>query len=340
MTRHKLIQLLASLSRKEMTRFREFAFSPYHNKHEKVRELVVHLSASYPDFSEITCGRYLLFLQLFPGEKYDKRKLALIFTYTYRLWEEFACLENLKNIPEECAFKTLSYLRHFAGDLFEKNLSRIEKKMESEPYRDAQHQLIRYRLATEADLYFAQQGKHETGSNILHKQTYLDHYFISEKLKNACEITIRKRILRVDYKVSLLEIILKEVAGNWPHYKQVPSVAVYFKMYRLLSGAKDSYFEVVDTLGANEQHFRKEERQLLYHNLQNYCIEQINTGRTEFLRHGFELYQLQLKKQLLSINGALPEAHYKTSSPLDFASGKMIGYVISSIPSGINYIPM
>ena len=40
MLNNKLIGLLQSFERREMTRFREFAFSPYFNKHEGVRALV------------------------------------------------------------------------------------------------------------------------------------------------------------------------------------------------------------------------------------------------------------------------------------------------------------
>ena len=311
MTRHKLIQILATLSRREMTRFREFACSPCHNKHKEVRALVEYLSESYPGFSELTCNRHLLFHHVFPGKIHDQGKLAVVFTYTYRLWEEFAAWETLQKEPEEKAIRTLKDLRERSGPHFEKKLDQISQQLEEESHRDGRHHLLRYRLATEADRYFAEQGHYKKDFSLQAKQAHLDHFFISEKLKDACEAAIRKRILKVEYQINLLDLVFQEVESNWSHYEQIPSVATYYQIYRLLQGASESYFQVVDFLERHEQAFRTEEQQLLYHYLQNYCIEQINRGKSGFLRHSFELYQRQLAHELLFVNGFLPEGHYK-----------------------------
>ena len=311
MIRHKLLQLLATLSRKEMTRFREFASSPYHNKHKEVQQLVEYLSESYPEFGEFTCNRRTLFMRTFPGERHDQGRLAVLFTYAYRLLKEFAASEALKRQPEESAIRTLGFLRERSGPQFEKDMQHIQQQLEARPNRDGKHYLLQYQLATETELYFTQQGKHANHHHIKAKQEHLDHYFIAEKLKDACEMAVRKRIMRTDYDIPFLNTLLEEVETRWKHYRDIPAIAVYFQIFRLLSEQHDAYFEVVEALEANEQFFSLEERQLLYHYLQNYCIEQINRGRQEFLRHGFELYQLQLEKELLLLNGALPEGHYK-----------------------------
>ena len=55
MFHNKLIRLISSVSRKEMTRFREMAASPYFNKHQDTLGLVCYLSEIYPRFDEETC---------------------------------------------------------------------------------------------------------------------------------------------------------------------------------------------------------------------------------------------------------------------------------------------
>jgi hypothetical protein len=311
MHHHKLLHLLATLSRREMTRFRDFAHSPYHNKHQGVRDLAAYLSESYPDFGENTCGSPRLFDHLFPGEKFDKGKLAVVFTYTYRLWEEFARQERMRERPQETSVYLLEDIRERSGLLFEKKLEQLVQELEEGPFRDSRHHLLRYQLATEADRYFTQQGKHELDNSIQAKQEHLDHYLITEKLRDACEMVARRRILRISYEVSLLEPLLREVEAKWERYAAVPSVAVYYQIYNLLNGKTGNFFEVVAFLQAHEGFFPLEERQLLYHYLQNYCIEQINKGHAAFLRHSFELYQRQLETGLLFIGETLPEGHYK-----------------------------
>ena len=296
-----------------MTRFRDFVYSPYHNKHADVRALVDYFCESYPDFKGITFNRRTIFNILFPGQKHDQGKLAVVFTYAYRLWEDFISLEVTRHQPVGHSIALLSHLRERGADipLFKRTLRAVENALNASPFRDSRHHLWNYQAASEADLFYAQQGKFEKDFSLQAKQDHLDRYLLSEKLKDACEMTVRKKILRVDYQATLLDPVLEEVGQKWETYCLVPSVAIYYQIYRLLNGAHETYFDVVRDLEANERFFPLEERQLLYHYLQNYCIERINQGRSEFLRHSFQLYQLQLDKSLLLLNGFLPEGHYK-----------------------------
>ena len=57
MVNHQLIEIIKTFDRREMTRFREFANSPYHNKHKDLRALIKYLSDCYPVFNEENCHR-------------------------------------------------------------------------------------------------------------------------------------------------------------------------------------------------------------------------------------------------------------------------------------------
>ena len=97
MTDNRILKLLAKLSRKEMTRFAAFALSPYFNKHADVKAVVNYLSNVYPEFGEKNCGREVFSRILFPQKKYDQARLAVIFTYTFRLLRQFLILEQAKS---------------------------------------------------------------------------------------------------------------------------------------------------------------------------------------------------------------------------------------------------
>ena len=97
MLKNKLILLLNTFSKKEMTRFSEFAQSPYHNKHEEVQALVRYLATIYPQFSAKKCDRFRIFKKLFSDEPHDQARLALLFTYTFRLAKDFLSLEQWKS---------------------------------------------------------------------------------------------------------------------------------------------------------------------------------------------------------------------------------------------------
>jgi hypothetical protein len=94
MLQNPLIKMLSGLTKKEMTRFREFAFSPYFNKHKDVRNLVDYLSTIYPDFTEKKCRREVLLSRLFPTLPHRWQDLSVVFTYTNRLLGQFLTVEQ------------------------------------------------------------------------------------------------------------------------------------------------------------------------------------------------------------------------------------------------------
>ena len=313
MKNNKLIRLLANVERREMSRFVEFVGSPFHNKREDVRRLVAYLSEVYPRFDEQTCDRQRLFRLLFPGEKHEQARLALVFTYTQRLLEQFLEWEAFQEEqagPRTRLLKQLRRRRQY--DLYEKELNKSRRQLQQTAYQTAAYHRLQYQLAAEADRYFAELGRHEHDDHIEDKQEQLDLYFLTEKLKDACEMVVRKRILKVSYSLHLLPHVLEEVRDRWNYYRQVPSVSVYFLLYRLLDGEPDiSFDEIWTALQETQPYFPPEEQQLVYNYLQNYCIEQINRGQTPYLRKALEIYQTQLSKELIFVNDHLPEWHYK-----------------------------
>ena len=60
MVNHKLIRQLSTFEKKEMTKFREFAYSPFHNKHKGIQQLVNYLAVIYPHFSEKNLSKTVL----------------------------------------------------------------------------------------------------------------------------------------------------------------------------------------------------------------------------------------------------------------------------------------
>lgn len=308
----RLFQLLRTLSRKEMTRFSQFAHSPYHNKHKAVQLLVAELTSQYPDFTTPSCkperlGKIAL------KKDYSPEKLAVLFTYTTRLLEAFFAEERFLQQPfDQQLYLLQNFRQKNLPEFYQRQLARTEKAIDTQTEQDSHYQLIRYELAAEADRYFAQASRHEEDHNIQVKQDYLDRYYIAEKLKDACEMTVRRRILRVDYSPKLLESVLTEVNENWNLYQQMPAIAVYFELYHLLNNAPNFTFDRVRTTLTNLlDRFHREEQQNLFNYLQNYCIQQINKGQSDYLHRAFQTYQTQLDRDLLLIHGLLPEWHYK-----------------------------
>ncbi len=311
-----LIRSLQVLNRKEMTRFKEMAYSPYFNKHEKVRKLTAYLSAIYPHFDAKTCNKIVIYEQLFEQEANTslERQLSLVFNYTMQLLDTFWAEEIFKQDEEQQHIYILQQLR-IKNQIkrYEKYLKKFDKQLKKTSIRNNEFYRHQFELAIEADNFYTIQSKHQKDLSIQNKQDNLDLYYLSEKLRDACEMTIRSKILQINYEVGMLETIVEEVQNNKAKYEHAPSIMVYYLIYLMLSKEDTKYyFELIPLLAESTNAFPKGELQHIYSLAQNFCIGQINTGNSDFMAELFKLYKAQLQNDLLlDEDGHLSEWHYK-----------------------------
>lgn len=313
MHQHKLILLLHCFSRREMTRFREFSESPYHNKHEAVRHLVQYLSSLYPDFTAVNCQRETLFQALFPGLPHDQSKLAVIFTYTVRLAELFLSTEAYLGKPSDQTPFLLRQLRQRQQlKWFEKTLSKAERTTAKQRERSADWYYNRFQLATESDYFFTTVAERRRDSSLQDKQYFLNRFFLSVKLRDACEMAVRERILKVAYEDPMARFALQQVEERLDAYQDIPAINIYFRLYQMITQTEVShYYRALNHLTQQQEGLPDEELKNIYNYLQNYCIQKINAGETIFLQEIFQLYKAQLHKGLLLEDGNLSEWHFK-----------------------------
>lgn len=318
MKNNLLIVQLASLSRKEMTRFAEFAASPYFNKHKQVRALVEVLSEIYPDFTDKKCDRTSIFQKLNPGQPHQQPQLAIIFTYTLRLFEQFLIMEDLATdgkLEDKTGYYSQLRKRNLTNMLRTDWDSGNQKRSVNGGNQEIKTTVFyekKIREATEQDAISLRLGQTETRF-LEHKLENLDAYYLTETLRDACELTQRYRFLKSHPPKSLLFEKLVDLLAKDPEIgRDTPAVKVYHQLYSLLKSNDLSQFPICKaTILENESYFDREELQNLYNYLQNFCILQINNGHKQFLMEVFKLYQLQLASQLLLVDGVLPEWHYK-----------------------------
>lgn len=310
MISHKIFETLSCLDRKEMTRFREFAESPYHNKHRDVRALADYLSRIYPDFNERNCRRETIWNGIISDRTYDQSHLALIFTYTRRLLDDFLAQEQFERHPDQQYLLLLAELRR--RKLFEQ----YEKKLQqSSPFstEPGMASLFGYQLAAEADAYFTQAERRRNDESLQDKANRLDEFYLAEKLRDACEMQVRSHILKVDYSSRMLDAVLREVGNNLDDYARDSAIFLYYHMYVMLSrdGEPQHYFEALEALRERQAVFDRNRLQELYNYFQNYCIRRINLGDESFLEEIFNLYLVLIEQELLYEDGLLSEWHYK-----------------------------
>lgn len=313
MISNKLIQVLKFLSRKEMTRFHEFVHSPFFNKHEDVKSLVKYLNKLYPHFSIKNCGRTRLFKKVFPKREYDQKHLAITFTYTWRLLNQFLAQEQIRKDDLLQRLSLLQFLRkNNLHKEYEKQLLVIENEMTKSEIQNSDFSFRQFLVKAEAERYHSKLEKHETDWRIQQKQDHLDHFYFSEKLKDACEMMMRSKILQVDYSYEMLDSIVETIEQNKKQYTDIPSIIVYYQVFQMMTkGTPEFYHDLIPILKKYDSFFPKQELEGIYNHLQHFCMNKINTGENAYLKELFHLYQMQLKQGLLREDDYLSEWHYK-----------------------------
>lgn len=296
-----------------MTRFREFISSPYHNKHQEVQLLVEYLSQIYPRFDEKHCKKELLYRKVFADGSFSEKRLAPILTYAQRLLEEFWAIEQFQENKRQQSQNLLEKLRgQSLYPAYEKTMEESIYTSEKQALRDSNYYLWRYQLASEFENYYSQIDNHDNYDNFRDKQSYLDNFYLAEKLRDACDMHVQGKLLKVDFTPRLLEDIKKEIAQNLSAYQNIPPVIVYYQVYLMLGQEQpDHYQEALDTLRKWEKALSREELIILYNYFMNYCIAKINQGNQHFFNEIFELYRFQLDQGLLLKEDVLSEWDYK-----------------------------
>lgn len=326
MHKHKLLVLLSKLDRKEMTRFKEFVHSPYFSKHKNVATLVAYLSKIYPDFNERNCSQEKLYPIALVGKKHNRSELALVFTYTKRLLEQFFIVEGQQDLKLTRNIVLLQKLRkqeHYS--IYEKQLQITQDRLAENDIQDADYQYANYRIAKEKDQYYRQLHQYKNDDSLQKKQNCLDRFYLSEKLRDACEILVRQSHLQVNYSSRLLDLLLKEVKQNWKYYQEIPSIAIYYEIYQMLQESTlAAYKQALIQVSKDTPYFSQYEQRIIYLYLQSYCTAQANKGNTEYVRELFDLTRLQLEKNLLFENNYLSEWHYKNLVTAGLRLGEQI----------------
>lgn len=300
---HKLILTLRTFSRREMHRFREFSTSPYHNKHEGVRRLVAELQSIHPHLSDEACSKAALHQRLFPGRPFREKNIAPLFTYSWRLCKAFLRVEALETVSD------LDYLRQ----LRKRDLIHLyQKEWEKHRYPPRPDTWAVFELAREEEAFNEQIQARQRDDSLLRKEQALDQFYLAQKLRDACEMSVRKTILHVDHPQLFRQAIEEEVAIRAEHYRSIPEIWVYYLVLQMLNhGSPQRFQHALRTLQQEEAHFSRPEQQTLYNYFHNFCIRQINQGIDAWLRQNLQLYQLELDRDLLLEDGFLSEWHYK-----------------------------
>ncbi|MFK7808514.1 MAG: hypothetical protein AB8F74_11985 [Saprospiraceae bacterium] len=313
----KSIQYLHRFSSKDLQAFQLFVASPYFNKHQNTIALF-HYLQKLKKWNEETLGKAIVFKAIFPDKKYDPQLLSNLNSYLLKLIRQFLIQRKLESNSTERQLTLMeSCFDNGQQNLFELTAGRLQKTLASDPIQDSIYHLQQNRFYELLDDFDLSYGNRSSGEHLEKALANFDIYVISKKLKMTCQVLARNQVTAQQYALSLIPEILQFIEKKRNHFQTIPSVWVYYLIYKMISqNAADYFNQLKEILPSQIQHFHHQEGHDLYTHLVNYCIRQINSGKAAFKREAFELYKQMLEYGLLYNNGILAQWNYTNITSL------------------------
>ena len=253
-----------------------------------------------------------LHAQLFPKLAYDHQRLRYVMTDLTQLAEEFLVMKSLDEKPGLRSRLLMgSFVERRLDKYFSGMLDRSLKKLESDPREDSAYLFERFRLE-EAGLNFDQQRRNRSGDRWIYPMLEdLRSFYLATRLKYVCELVNRRNIVSGELDQEIVADLQRQLKHS-PR-PDIPAIAIYRQVLAtLIEEDKDPHYkELRRMLRAFSEQFEREELGQMYSFALNYCIQQLNRGRSDFLRELFEVYGELLAEKVIYEGGYLPPQHFK-----------------------------
>ncbi len=312
MYNHKLILLLKTLSGKEIKELDAFLRSPYFNTNRHLVEIFQLLKKAHPDFQKLE-NKEALYKRIHPGKKFRDVHLRQYFSALTSLVEEFLAIRKFERE------KTL-YRHALLEEMIDRNTERLfnhtllktndKSKSEDDAFYLSQFQLEDLRnkfLVNTAQ----QQNRFAEQPDYAKAIRLLDTFYIIRKLKFYCSQLNYKTIAAVDKETILMDEILELLSKK--DYSETPAIDIYHKILRTLTEPEneENFASLLQTLKSKAHLFPQMEAREMYIYAQNFCIRQINKGKTKFLNEILDIYRILLEREIILEKGILSPWDYK-----------------------------
>ena len=186
----------------------------------------------------------------------------------------------------------------------------VERKYDTSHTRDGDFYYRRFLLQQQKNLFLEYKDQRSAEKNLDDVMLSLDTWYLIQKLKYSAAVLHYKNFLAVENELPLLNEIMRLCVNE---AYNVPAIQIY--RYIILSftepGNETHYMRLKSLLFENSHLFKLDEVKNMFVFAMNYCINQINNGRSTYLNEILALYKYALQGDLLLEDGYLSQWDYK-----------------------------
>ncbi len=313
MQKSRLLELFKSLNKVEVKKLRKWVRSPFFNQREDVILLFDYLEKARPFEKADRLHREYIFSKIFPKGKYEEKKIGYAQSFLLAEIKKFIAYEEFsENEMRPQIYLTRSLRKRGLNRHFESEWRNANVLLESQPIRNSDYHFFNYQLQNE-QYEFTNNLSRKQPKGLQEASNELTNFFIAQKLKQSCDKLSHQKLIGADYQQDFITMVLHFLKNN--QTLDSSAVDIYYQSYKTLSETHDiSHYDNLKEKLKNEAFkFPKSELYYLYLVAINYCIKQLNAGKSNFSTEVLDLYKEGLKQEVFIINGSLDRFTYKNT---------------------------
>ncbi len=307
----KLIRLLRSFSKPQLSRFRKFLISPFFNENETLVQLFDQIVHCFQQ--DVTPEKKAVWEVLQGSAPYKDAQFRRYCSDLSKAAMEFLSITRFKSDPMAESIYLLPAIndpglsKHFIGALRQAKATQEKLGHQNESYHFA-----RFRFEVETLVHL--DARAIVGNNLSHlgqADYHLECYYIINKLRNYAELLMWKNIRSTDLELHLFPDFLEHIEQS--KYMEEPAIAIFFRIVKVfLEPTEEKHFNQLRALLVEHNAlFKKEELKSMYLTAQNYCAYQINLGNLKYYKELFGIYKTLIEKEIILSNGKIAAGNYK-----------------------------
>lgn len=291
----KLIFLIKSFSSDEMKDFYKYIISPYYNSEKSIMLLTSVIKKYYPGFEKLPAKEHI-FINVYPGKKYNDSMMRNLVSKTMKLAESFV---TQREFESNTNYKMLLKMRALSDRnqkfLFERSKAHAKEYLETYPYRYSPYyytrmmfedEVRRFALRQTSKVFLAEDNMQQVADNCI-------LFFTTELLRTyAVMINKDKHNYEDNFDFRFLPKLTEYFEQNKEFFKDIHYAHLYYNSIKLFLTEEEKHFHKVHKI--TREHYNSLpdiDRKNAYVVLINYCAERVNKGDMTYIQKKFELYK-------------------------------------------------
>ena len=309
-----LFQLFLQFSEEDRRAMRKWLISPFFSPREEVKHLFKYLEMNARKPAALEKEKAWAYIS--PTEPYSESTMTHLMWHLLKQMKQYIAYNAWQQDAVEPQIRLCQGLRNYnvSAEMLEKELENGIEMLEKAPFRDAQYHFQNMILQREK---FEHTTLHKRDPSLpfSRQSEALETSFLLESLRYSCSMQNFKNILQEAPQMPFIQQVIAQIT---PEHLENQLVRLYFHLHQCLQDPKatDSFRQVKDDLSLHGYLLREHERPEVYLLAINYCIRQLNTGESQFIKEAFDLYNMGLETRSLFENGVLSKFSYKNAANL------------------------